>query len=54
METTDLAAQVRKEHKKGPARRLRQQGFVPAATEKSLAEYGEGAVYMRLPLAEPG
>lgn len=30
METTELAAQVRKEHKKGPARRLRQQGFVPA------------------------
>ncbi|WP_368198681.1 GNAT family N-acetyltransferase [Aeromonas sp. R7-4] len=30
------------------------QGFVPAATEKSLAEYGEGAIYMRLPLAEPG
>jgi len=30
MEITGLAAQVRKEHKKGPARRLRQQGFVPA------------------------
>jgi len=30
MEITDLAAQVRKETKKGPARRLRQQGFVPA------------------------
>jgi len=30
MEITELAAQVRKEHKKGPARRLRQQGFVPA------------------------
>jgi large subunit ribosomal protein L25 len=30
MEITNLAAQVRKEHKKGPARRLRQQGFVPA------------------------
>lgn len=30
MEITDLAAQVRKEKKKGPARRLRQQGFVPA------------------------
>jgi large subunit ribosomal protein L25 len=30
METTELAAQVRKEQKKGPARRLRQQGFVPA------------------------
>ena len=30
MEITDLAAYVRKEQKKGPARRLRQQGFVPA------------------------
>ncbi len=30
MEITDLAAQVRKEQKKGPARRLRQQGLVPA------------------------
>ena len=30
MDITDLAAQVRKETKKGPARRLRQQGFVPA------------------------
>ncbi|MEE9910272.1 MAG: 50S ribosomal protein L25/general stress protein Ctc [Deltaproteobacteria bacterium] len=30
MEITDLAAEVRKEQKKGPARRLRQQGFVPA------------------------
>jgi large subunit ribosomal protein L25 len=30
MEVTDLAAEVRKEQKKGPARRLRQQGFVPA------------------------
>jgi large subunit ribosomal protein L25 len=30
MEVTDLAAQVRKEQKKGPARRLRQTGFVPA------------------------
>jgi large subunit ribosomal protein L25 len=30
MEVTDLAAQVRKEQKKGPARRLRQKGFVPA------------------------
>ena len=30
MEVTDLAAQVRKEQKKGPARRLRQRGFVPA------------------------
>jgi large subunit ribosomal protein L25 len=30
MEITDLTAQVRREQKKGPARRLRQQGFVPA------------------------
>jgi large subunit ribosomal protein L25 len=30
MDVTDLAAQVRKEQKKGPARRLRQSGFVPA------------------------
>ena len=30
MEVTDLAAQVRKEQKKGPARRLRDKGFVPA------------------------
>lgn len=30
MEVTDLTAQVRKEQKKGPARRLRQKGFVPA------------------------
>jgi large subunit ribosomal protein L25 len=30
MEITELAVQVRKEQKKGPARRLRQQGFVPA------------------------
>ncbi|OPY85283.1 MAG: 50S ribosomal protein L25 [Smithella sp. PtaU1.Bin162] len=30
MEVTDLAAQVRKEQKKGPARRLRQEGFIPA------------------------
>ncbi len=30
MEITDLTAQVRKEQKKGPARRLRQEGFVPA------------------------
>jgi large subunit ribosomal protein L25 len=30
MEITELGAQVRKEQKKGPARRLRQQGFVPA------------------------
>jgi len=30
MEATDLAAQVRKESKKGPARRFRQKGLVPA------------------------
>lgn len=30
MEITELAVQVRKELKKGPARRLRQQGMVPA------------------------
>jgi len=30
MEVTDLAAQIRKEHKKGPARRFRQSGLVPA------------------------
>jgi large subunit ribosomal protein L25 len=30
MEVTDLTAQVRKEQKKGPARRLRQKGLVPA------------------------
>ncbi|MDI6742639.1 MAG: 50S ribosomal protein L25 [Smithella sp.] len=30
MEVTDLAAQVRKEQKKGPSRRLRDEGFVPA------------------------
>lgn len=30
MEVTDLAVQVRKEQKKGPARRLRQKGLVPA------------------------
>lgn len=30
MEVTDLAAQVRKEQKKGPARRLRQKGLIPA------------------------
>lgn len=30
MEVTDLTAQVRKEQKKGPSRRLRQKGFVPA------------------------
>ncbi len=30
MEATDLAAQVRKECKKGPARRFRQKGLVPA------------------------
>ncbi|MCO4203907.1 GNAT family N-acetyltransferase [Aeromonas taiwanensis] len=31
----------------------RKQGFLVAETRKSLAEYGDGAVYMRLPLAEP-
>lgn len=30
MEVTDLAAQIRKEQKKGPARRFRQKGLVPA------------------------
>jgi large subunit ribosomal protein L25 len=30
MEITELAVQVRKEQKKGPARRLRQKGYVPA------------------------
>lgn len=30
MEVTDLAAQIRKEQKKGPARRLRQKGLIPA------------------------
>jgi len=30
MEVTDLAAQVRKDQKKGPSRRLRDKGFVPA------------------------
>jgi large subunit ribosomal protein L25 len=30
MEVTDLAAQVRKEQKKGPARRFRQNGLIPA------------------------
>jgi len=30
MEVTDLAAQICKEQKKGPSRRLRQSGFVPA------------------------
>jgi large subunit ribosomal protein L25 len=30
MEITELAVQVRKEQKKGPARRLRQKGFIPA------------------------
>jgi large subunit ribosomal protein L25 len=30
MEVTDLVVQVRKEQKKGPARRLRQKGFIPA------------------------
>ena len=28
--------------------------FVPADTGKSLVEYGDGAVYMRLPLADSG
>ncbi|MDD4356672.1 MAG: 50S ribosomal protein L25/general stress protein Ctc [Smithellaceae bacterium] len=42
MEITDLAAQVRKEQKKGPARRLRQQGFVPAIF------YGGGAENIQL------
>ncbi|ATP90461.1 GNAT family N-acetyltransferase [Aeromonas caviae] len=32
----------------------RKQGFVPADTGKSLVEYGDGAVYMRLPLADSG
>jgi ribosomal protein S18 acetylase RimI-like enzyme len=30
----------------------RKQGFVPANTPKSLDEYGEDAVYMRLPLTD--
>ena len=30
MEVTDLAAQIRKEQKKGPARRFRQKGLIPA------------------------
>jgi large subunit ribosomal protein L25 len=30
MDVTDLSAQVRKERKKGPSRRLRQEGLVPA------------------------
>jgi large subunit ribosomal protein L25 len=30
MEVTDLAAQIRKEQKKGPARRFRQRGLIPA------------------------
>ena len=42
MEITDLTAQVRKEQKKGPARRLRQQGFVPAIF------YGGGAENIQL------
>ncbi|WP_310596543.1 GNAT family N-acetyltransferase [Aeromonas aquatica] len=29
------------------------QGFMPSATRKPLDEYGDGAVYMRLPLTEP-
>ena len=42
MEVTDLAAQVRKEQKKGPARRLRKSGFVPAVF------YGRSAENMLL------
>ncbi|HDS05480.1 MAG TPA: 50S ribosomal protein L25/general stress protein Ctc [Deltaproteobacteria bacterium] len=42
MEVTDLAAQIRKEHKKGPSRRLRQSGFVPAVF------YGRSAENMLL------
>src|SRR4030065_1712980 len=42
MEVTDLAAQIRKEQKKGPARRLRQSGFVPAVF------YGRSAENMLL------
>jgi large subunit ribosomal protein L25 len=38
MEVTDLAAQVRKEQKKGPSRRLRQEGFVPAVFYGRAAE----------------
>ena len=39
MEVTDLAAQVRKEQKKGPARRLRQSGYVPAIFYGRSAEH---------------
>jgi large subunit ribosomal protein L25 len=42
MEVTDLAAQVRKEQKKGPAHRLRKSGFVPAVF------YGRSAENMLL------
>lgn len=42
MEVTDLAAHIRKEHKKGPSRRLRQSGFVPAVF------YGRSAENMLL------
>lgn len=42
MEVTDLAAQIRKEQKKGPSRRLRQSGFVPAVF------YGRSAENMLL------
>lgn len=42
MEVTDLAAQVRTEQKKGPARRLRKSGFVPAVF------YGRSAENMLL------
>jgi len=42
MEVTDLAAQIRKEQKKGPARRLRKNGFVPAVF------YGRSAENMLL------
>lgn len=38
MEVTDLAVQVRSEKKKGPARRLRQDGFVPAVLYGRAAE----------------
>ncbi len=38
MEVTDLAALVRKEQKKGPSRRLREKGFVPAVFYGRAAE----------------
>jgi large subunit ribosomal protein L25 len=38
MEVTDLAVEIRKEQKKGPARRLRQQGLVPAVFYGRAAE----------------